>query len=69
MNQRNVSTNQELNRLLAQLNENGRFGFSVLTDAQGFAVAFAGLKGINAEQQSAIVAMVQPTFRTSESSV
>lgn len=56
------SITKELNRLLAQLNDEGGFTISVLTDSQGLAIAFAGQDGMDPERQSAIVAIVQKTI-------
>lgn len=62
MSKKNSSITKELNRLLSQLNKDGGFTISVLTDAQGLAIAFAGQDGMDPERQSAIVAIVQKTI-------
>lgn len=57
-----TSGSNELNRLLAKLNDEGGFAISVLTDAQGLAIAAASRDGLDPERQSAIVALVQKTI-------
>lgn len=49
----------KLNQLLAEMNQKGGFPISVLTDAQGLAIASAALNGMDTERQSAVVALVQ----------
>lgn len=53
------SGSTKLNRLLAEMNEKGRFPVSVLTDAQGLAIASASNNGMDTDHQSAVVALVQ----------
>ncbi len=61
MAKKTSSITNELNRLLAQLNQDGGFTISVLTDSQGLPIAAAGKDGLDSERQSAIVAMIQKT--------
>ncbi len=62
MAKKGSSITKELNRLLAQLNHDGGFTISVLTDAQGLAIAYAGQNGIDPEKHSAVVAIIQKTI-------
>ena len=55
------SGSNELNQLLASLNEEGGFPISILTDTQGLAIASAAKDGMNADKQSAVVAFIQKT--------
>ena len=57
-----TSGSSELSQLLAQLNQEGGFSISVLTDAQGLAIAAASRDGQDPDRQSAIVALVQKTI-------
>ncbi len=48
-----------LNQCLAEMNEKGGFPISVITDAQGLAIASASQEGMDTERQSAVVASIQ----------
>jgi predicted regulator of Ras-like GTPase activity (Roadblock/LC7/MglB family) len=52
----------QMNRLLAQLNEEGGFPISVLTDSQGLTIASAAKDGWDPERQSAVAAFMQKTI-------
>ncbi len=54
-----ASASQVLNQLLNQLNQEGGFLISVLTDNQGFSLAAAVSNGMDSDVQSAVVAQVQ----------
>jgi predicted regulator of Ras-like GTPase activity (Roadblock/LC7/MglB family) len=49
----------KLNQLLAEMNQNGGFPISVLTDAQGLAIASSAHSGMDTDRQSAVVASIQ----------
>jgi predicted regulator of Ras-like GTPase activity (Roadblock/LC7/MglB family) len=49
----------QINQLLAQMNAEAGFPLSVLADSQGLPIAWAASEEIDAERQSAVVAMVQ----------
>jgi len=51
----------EITGILADMNEKGSFAISVLTDLQGFPIAYATTEGYDPERQAAVVAMVQKT--------
>lgn len=51
----------ELIQLLEEMNLEGGFPISVITDAQGLAIASAADEGMNADRQSAVVAFIQKT--------
>jgi predicted regulator of Ras-like GTPase activity (Roadblock/LC7/MglB family) len=53
------SGSDKLNQLLAEMNQNGGFPISVLTDAQGLAIASSAHSGMDTDRQSAVVASVQ----------
>lgn len=53
------SGSTELNNLLLEINAQGGFPISVLTDPQGLAIAWAAADGMDAERQSAVVAFIQ----------
>ncbi|MFN8453963.1 MAG: hypothetical protein U0401_04695 [Anaerolineae bacterium] len=55
------ASSNELAKLLTDMNEQGGFPISVLTDRHGFPIASAAGPGHNADTQSAVVAMVQKT--------
>jgi predicted regulator of Ras-like GTPase activity (Roadblock/LC7/MglB family) len=55
------SGSTELARLLADMNEQGKFPIAVLTDRHGFPIASAAQPGQNPDTQSAVVALVQKT--------
>jgi len=57
MNQ--ASGSVQLNSLLAQMNDEGGFPISVLTDSQGLTIAWAATRGLDPERQSAVVAFMQ----------
>ena len=57
-----TSGSSELNQLLETLNREGGFSISVVTDAQGLAIASASSNGLDPDRQSAIVALVQKTI-------
>ena len=54
-----LSGSNELNSLLKQINAEGEFPISVLTDHQGLAIAWAASNGMDPERQSAGVAFIQ----------
>lgn len=56
-----TSGSAEIGRLLAEMNTDGGFTISVLTDRQGLAIASAAGEGNDPDRQSAIVALVQKT--------
>ncbi len=49
----------KLNQLRIEMNQKGGFPISVLTDAQGLAIASAARSGLDTDRQSAVVAFVQ----------
>lgn len=51
----------ELVELLEEMNREGGFPISIITDSQGLALAFAANDGLNADRQSAVVAFIQKT--------
>lgn len=55
------SGSTELARLLIDMNEQGGFPIAVITDRQGFPIAFAADPGQDPETKSAVVALVQKT--------
>lgn len=55
------SGSAKLSELLTEMNEQGKFSISVLTDQHGFPIASAAEPGEDAETQSAVVALVQKT--------
>ncbi len=55
------SITKEINRLLEQLNTDGGFTISVLTDSQGLPIASAGDSALDPDRQSAVVALIQKT--------
>ena len=54
-----TSGSAQLNSLLTQINSEGQFPISVLTDFQGLAIAWAASTKMNPERQSAVVAFIQ----------
>ncbi len=54
-----LSGSTQLNNLLTQINSEGEFPISVLTDYQGLAIAWAASTGMDPERQSAVVAFIQ----------
>jgi predicted regulator of Ras-like GTPase activity (Roadblock/LC7/MglB family) len=50
-----------LSQLLAEMNENGNFPISVLTDKEGFPLASAAAAGQDPDKQAALVALIQKT--------
>ncbi len=52
----------ELTQVLEKMNEEGGFSISILTDSQGLTIASASKDGLDSEQQSAIVAIIQKTI-------
>jgi predicted regulator of Ras-like GTPase activity (Roadblock/LC7/MglB family) len=54
-----LSGSAQLNNLLNQINTEGGFPISVLTDYQGLAIAWAASNGMDPERQSAVVAFIQ----------
>jgi len=56
-----ISGSTKLNSLLQQINTEGEFPISVLTDYQGLAIAWAASNGMDPERQSAVVAFIQKT--------
>ena len=62
MEKQNVKNgSNELIQLLEEMNLEGGFPISVITDAQGLAIAAAADEGMNAARQSAVVAFIQKT--------
>ena len=59
-----ISGTFRLNALLSQLNEDGNFPISILTDQQGLAIASASSNGFDSDRQSAVVAYIQKTAIT-----
>jgi len=57
MNQ--ISGSNQLKNLLAQMNAEGGFPISVLTDSQGLTIAWSASDGMDPERQSAAVAYMQ----------
>jgi predicted regulator of Ras-like GTPase activity (Roadblock/LC7/MglB family) len=51
----------ELIQLLEEMNKEGGFPISIITDGQGLALASAAHEGMNADKQSAVVAFIQKT--------
>lgn len=49
----------DLNNLLAKMNADGGFLLSVLTDSQGFSIAFAADQPMDHEKESAVIAVIQ----------
>jgi predicted regulator of Ras-like GTPase activity (Roadblock/LC7/MglB family) len=54
-----TSGSTQLNSLLTQINSEGQFPISVLTDFQGLAIAWAASTKMDPERQSAVVAFIQ----------
>jgi predicted regulator of Ras-like GTPase activity (Roadblock/LC7/MglB family) len=52
------SSSVKMNRLLADLNEQGGFPISVLTDVQGLTIASSAKDGMDPERQSAVAAFL-----------
>jgi predicted regulator of Ras-like GTPase activity (Roadblock/LC7/MglB family) len=61
MENKTISSSNELNQLLANMNKEGGFPISILTDSAGLAIASAADDGMNADKQSAVVAFIQKT--------
>ncbi|MCE1253410.1 MAG: hypothetical protein LWX83_07665 [Anaerolineae bacterium] len=57
-----TSGSSELHQILSNLNREGGFTFSVLTDSQGLAIASAGKSEGDPDMQSAVVALVQKSI-------
>lgn len=55
-----------LSEVLQEMNQEGNFSISVLTDRQGFPLAAASKEGEDPEMQSAVVALIQKTARQTE---
>jgi predicted regulator of Ras-like GTPase activity (Roadblock/LC7/MglB family) len=53
------SGSEQMNILLARMNQEGGFPISVLSDSQGLTIAFAAASGRDPERQSAAVAYMQ----------
>jgi len=49
----------QMNNLLSEMNDEGGFEISVLTDSQGLTIASAAKPGMDPERQSAVVAFMQ----------
>lgn len=56
-----TSGSKELNQILSNLNQEGEFSISVLTDEQGLPIASSTANGLDPDRQSAVVAVVQRT--------
>jgi len=54
-----LSGSAQLTSLLSQINSEGEFPISVLTDHQGLSIAWAASNGMDPERQSAVVAFIQ----------
>ena len=52
---------EQLSNILADMNRQGNFLISVLTDLQGLPLASASTNGENPEMQAAVVALIQKT--------
>ena len=61
MNQRKSSGSAELGKILIEMNQQGGYPISVLTDRQGLPIAYAAEPGYDPDRQSAVVALVQKT--------
>ncbi len=59
--QNTKSGSHELVQILVEMNQEGGFPISILTDSQGLAIASASSEGFNADKQSAVVAFIQKT--------
>ena len=55
------SGSAELSKLLTDMNQEGGFPISILTNHHGFSIASASAPGQDPERQSAVVAMVEKT--------
>lgn len=53
------SGTNKLNKVLTEMNQRAGFPISVLTDAQGLAIASAAQSGLDTDRQSAVVALIQ----------
>ncbi len=53
------SSSVQMNRLLAEMNQEGGFPISVLTDAQGLTIASSAGDGLDPECHSAVAAFLQ----------
>lgn len=58
----NSSSTDQLTRLLEEMNKEGTFLISVVTDQNGLPIVFAAQEGFDPDRQSAIVAMLQKTL-------
>lgn len=56
-----MTNSGEISRLLMEMNQKGAFQVSVLTDREGFPLAWASRNGENPEIQAAVVALAQKT--------
>ncbi len=56
-----MTNSAEISRLLREMNQKGSFQVSVLTDREGFPLAWASGNGENPETQAAVVALAQKT--------
>lgn len=62
MTKSNVKYNvSDLNTLLAGMNKEGGFILSVLTDSQGFSIAFAANHVLDPDKEAAVIAVIQKT--------
>ena len=56
-----ISGSEILSNILMEMNLNGKFPISVLTDKEGLPIASASTDGTDPERQSAVVAFIQKT--------
>ena len=59
MTTQRFSGSSQLTHLLENMNQEGNFPISVLTDQQGLVIASAASSGLDPERQSAVVAFIQ----------
>jgi hypothetical protein len=59
MTKTNKPSVSDLNNLLGKMNYDGGFLLSVLTDSQGFSIAFAANQPMDHEKESAVIAVIQ----------
>ncbi len=59
MTKKHESGMGRLNQILEEMNEEGGYSLSTLTDENGLVIAFATEKGMDPERQSAVVSFIQ----------
>lgn len=57
----------ELSKILADMNQEGGYLISVLTDREGFPIASAAVEDQDPEMQAAVVALIQKTANQAQS--